>query len=200
MADGVTITTRTSLRWDSTPPGAPPAKGDRRPLQERLDAAERIETLSVVLTQPHRRSAGVLDGQEVSSDDRRLGEPLFRFCMAHGLAEACYRAGEDYDRILRRAKIAKGFLGVEMMIGDGERSATLTEAQIEALREAAVMAERRVNALLIAVMPRAPRVLERLCFDRLEPSPYDVDLIRNGLFVLAREFGMLDQGVNRFRG
>jgi hypothetical protein len=152
--------------------------------RKRTDA-ERAQTMAVALAQPHRQG----------STDPRLSEPLGRFCAAHRLKNECWRAGNQHAEVLRQAKAARGFK-VPDLIGAGGNS-DLTPQQIEAMREAAVIRERDAIAVLVTVMPRAPRAVERFVYDQLEPSIYDHDLLKHCLWKLAVHYGYIDLGVNR---
>lgn len=145
---------------------------------------ETEDTMSVAVAQPHRRG----------SLDPWAGEPLFIFVTVHGLSFGLYKAGEEYDKVLRRAKVARGF-AVPGNIPPAD-VITLTPAQIEAMREAAILREIEFSGILRAIMPRLPRVLERLCFDKLTPSPYDTGIIKHGLLALAAKYRFLDRGIN----
>jgi len=155
--------------------------GSRSPREER----EQREAMAVALAQPHR----------TGSDDRRLGTPLGRFCRRLRLRDELYDAGEQYCEIVRQAKAAKGFNVPGLAPGESDLGA-LTEEQIAAMREAAVLRLKKADEVLLAIMPRLPRAMERFAYDQLEPSLYDEDLIRHGLMKLAVSFGLLKLGIN----
>ena len=157
------------------------------PLRGRQTPAEIKETdeiMSVVRAQPHRRG----------SDDARLSEPLGRFCAVQRLREECYRAGSQYGEIVRQAKAAMGFR-VPGLVPNKE-GLPLTDDQIEAIKIAALQRLDNANCVLVAVMYRLPRAMEKLCYDQLEISPYDEGIITAGLLDLADFFGILDRGIN----
>lgn len=186
-AEHISVVTASTLKMPETPSLSPKGLGEeweRRPVAERLEEAARRDAVSVALAQPHRRGG----------DAPWLGEPLFQFVSSYGLAFGLYRAGEEYDQILMRAKVARGFkvAGNIPPVDTG----SLTPAQIEAMRQSAIIREEKISGILRAIMPRLPRVLEKLCFDRLAASPYDHDIIRHGLTILAIEFEFLDRGIN----
>lgn len=146
---------------------------------------EREDTVSVARAQPHRRG----------SDDPRAGEPLFEFCRLHQLRSECYAAGNRYAEIVGEAKTAQGFSVPGWTPGDSGFE-KLTFAQIEARKELALIKLKNAEAVLRAVMPRLPARMESLTFDQREPSPYDHGALRNGLWRLAVEFGLIKLGVN----
>jgi hypothetical protein len=183
---GIALLSRTSLRLAAVSPATPPAKGDRRPLQERIEAAAREDAVSVALAQPHRRG----------SDDPRLSEPLGRFVAVHRLRPECYEAGNRYAEIVKEAKSASGF-NVAGWAPGGQGDCDMTDAQRQARKELALSRREKADAELRSVMARAPRVMERLCYDQSEPSPYDESLIRHCLFVLSDFFGLVNLGINR---
>jgi hypothetical protein len=180
-ANAIAITTATAL-------SLPERSKFRRlgPDEEFKDFAQREQEdiMSVGLAQPHRRG----------SLEPRAGEPLFEFCAAHALAAFCYDAGAQYEQALRQAKAAKGFLVPGLF--PGENDGNLSQKQIEAMREASILRERKLSGLLRQIMPRAPAVMERLCFDQLPWSIYDESLIKQCLLALADGLGLIDRGIN----
>lgn len=182
---GFPITEITVLSAASREKSAPSAKGDRRTRAERRKAAESADAMAVALAQPHRRG----------NADPRAQEPLYQFCEAHKCAEFCYRAGALYEETLRQSKAARGFEVPGLSRGEG---GILDEDEIEALREAAVLQEKKAQERLRMIMPRLPRAMERLCYDHLgPPSPYDEQIIKDGLVALAHDiYGLLDRGIN----
>lgn len=184
------------------------AADGRLPLAERMMAAESAEAMAVALAQPHR----------AGSDDPWLAFPLGRFCRrtwvgddrrTSELRNACFGAGNDYATEIRIAKIARGE-HVEGVYSESRcvNSADLPDdpkvraaliAAAKAAIEAADGKVRRANECLLAIMPRLPRAMERLCCasDPLdEPSPYDEGMLRAGLWRLAGHYGLLDRGIN----
>lgn len=158
-----------------------------RPVKDDLptrEQKERAEIMSIAIAQPHRRG----------SDDIRLSEPLGRFCAVHKLREALYEAGCDYAVIIRQAKTARGFNVHGFSPAQGEQA--LTEKQIEAIREAAIMRERKANDILRGIMPRLPNAMEAICYDQREPSHYNYDIIRHGLWALSVHLVKIDRGIN----
>jgi len=179
------ITTATSLRFPEPPHSVPPAKGDRRPVQDRIEAAEREANIAQARLQPHRQG----------SDDPRLSTPLGRFCASpHGslprLGDHCYQAGERYAEIVRDARNAQGF-HVDGWSPSDNAAFSLTPAQMSARKDLAIIRRRYADNILKAVISRLPWAMERLCYHQLEPSPYDEGAIINGLVALAVEWGML---------
>lgn len=194
----IRIITETALVSPPKPSIVPPAAGDRRPAQERVEAAERADAVSVALAQPHR----------AGSDDPRLAFPLGRFCATawrndHDFGRKMHAAGGSYAGDVRSLKVASGFhvIGSEresMAAPNGDDD--LSPEEIQAMRANIFglrMALKRADELLLNVMPRLPRAMVRLCFDHDEPSPYDHEIIRHGLYRLALHYGHLEYSRNR---
>lgn len=182
----IVIRTATALKAAEARETIIPATYEFRSLEDRKAATARQDALSVGLAQPHRRG----------SDDTRLGTPLGRFCAAPRgagsvpLGDHCWHAGERYAEIVRDAKTAQGF-DVHGWAPSDNAVFSLTPEQIEARRDLAVSRLREADAVLRAAVPRLPRIMERLCYDQLEPGPYDGDAIIHGLVLLAIEWGLL---------
>ena len=185
VESAIPFRTETALTAPKSESAIPPAKDDRRSAQERFEAAERERARSVVLAQPHRRG----------SEDPMAGDALWETCRRLRVRKELYEAGDRYGEIVRQDRAAMGLHVPGLSRGEGD-GLDLTEAQQEAIRSAAKLKRERANAELLGIMQRAPRVLERLCYDRLPPSPYDDDVIRSGLLRLAVHFGMLKLGIN----
>ena len=185
----VPLTTATAL---ATPPVArlaPPSSGDRRSAQERVEAAERAEAMSVALAQPHR----------AGSDDPRLAFPLGRFCASvwrNDLAfgNAMHAAGAEYSKEVRAVKVARG----EHVVGSESENPLpyvlheMAGAEIAAAKAFIDGLERtldKADSLLRGVMPRCPRAMVSLCFDHLEPLLYDASMLSNGIYRLAVHYG-----------
>ena len=171
---GIVITTSTALRWPKPERQTPPAKGDRRPIQERIEAAERAENIAFVASQPHRQG----------SDDPRLSDPLGRFCAVQRLGDHCRQAGVRYREVVEDDKIARGFT-VNGWAPSDRGYAGLTDQQIEARKELAIRRRHEADAILRSIMPRLPWAMERLVYEEQEPSPYDCGIIRHGLIALS---------------
>ena len=138
-----------------------PARGRQTPAQ--IKEAEEI--MGVVKAQPHRRG----------SDDPRLSEPLGRFVASHNLRSECYDAGNRYAEIVKEAKSAMGF-DVAGWAPGGQGDYGLDEAQLQARKELALDRRKRADEVLMRLMPRLPRAMERFAYEQMEPSPYDHDL------------------------
>jgi hypothetical protein len=165
-----------------------PTSGDRRTAQERLDAQERAETLSIALNQPHRRG----------NDDKRLSDAFGRFCLNHKprpLGDHCYHAGNRYAEIVREAKNALGLTVIAWSPSDGGYM-SLTPDEIQARRDLALSRKREADEVLRAIMPRLPGALERLVYDLTEPNPYDEGILAHGLDRLARSMGLKERNIN----
>ena len=190
----IPLTTATSLTMPAKASILPPARpGDRRTAQERVEAAQRAEALSVALAQPHR----------AGSDDPRKAFPLGRFVERTWPRDGAWRdkmhaAGVAYAADVRAFKVARGFhvVGAEREVRKPEGTDDASLDEIEAQRATIDGLQRaldKANALLRGVMPRLPGVMERLCFDLLDPSPYDEAILASGLYRLAMHYGVLDR-------
>ena len=157
-----------------------------RARQTPAELREADEIMSVVRSQPHRRG----------SDDPRLSEPLGRFCALHKLREECYRAGSQYGEITRQAKAAMGFRVPGLVAGENGALAR-SDDELERDKFLALKRLDDANCVLVSIMYRLPRAMEKLTFDQLEPSPYDESVLIAGLLDLADFFGILDRGINR---
>ena len=160
------------------------------------------EVMSVVLAQPHRKGlekapSGTHDPDRFYADDARLSEPLGRFCAAKRLREECYRAGSQYAEIVRQAKSAMGFR-VPGLVPNKE-GLPPTDAELERNKIEAFKRLDNANCVLVAIMYRLPRAMEKFVYDQLEPAPNDEDIIRAGLIDLVDHFSLLDRGINRGR-
>lgn len=172
--------------------------------QEREDQqteAERTEVLSVALAQPHRRQYAANVSAEASkagSAFARLSEPLGRLCATpqpstgRPLGDHCWQAGQRYAEIVKEFKTAWGFEVGDWAPGSNGMEA-LTPEQIEARKQLAISRKKEADAVLTCIIPRLPRAMEKLCFDQLEPSPYDAGIIVNGLVNLANIWGFRQQ-------
>lgn len=184
-AEGIKLVGRTALKRAEPAPLPPRAADDRRTQEERQQAAEEAETLSVALEQRTRLGA--------KRDQKRVESALGRFCAFHQpvkLGNHCFLAGARYGRLVRGYKVAKGYpiLGQQPSSNGAD---ILTEAQREAQRQHDIMAWQDANATLRGIHPRAPVVMERLCYDELDPSPYDGGIIVNALMKFSLEWGFL---------
>lgn len=151
------------------------------------EEADQREVMSVVLAQPHRRGAR----------NERLGTALGRFCVEHkphALGDHLFAAGERYGEIIRQFKNAMGFQVPGWAPSDGGYE-ILTDAQAQAKKELAIRRKKEAEEIIIAIIPRAPRALERLTFDDLPPSPYDEGLIVACLVRLAQEWGLAPRSI-----
>jgi hypothetical protein len=153
------------------------------------------EVMSVALNQPHRRD--IKDGHQSKAGSRalRILDPLGRFCQANKLDDALWEAGRQYGEVCRQGKAAKGFATYQAR-EQGQGGATLTDAQIKAMNDVAVRRWADAEGVLRQIMGRLPRVMELLCFDEREPSPYDEAVLTQGLLRLALHFGTLKLGIN----
>lgn len=185
----IRLTTQTALEAPVKPSLVPPARNDRRTANERVEAALRAEAVSVALAQPHRGG----------SDDPRLAFALGRFCDRawpndSQFADAMHRAGASYAAEVRAVRVARGFhvVGSEREQGRTPNSDDASPEEIDAMRATIYGLERtleRADDLLRGVMDRCPRAMVRLCFDHEDPSIYDTDVLKHGLYRLALHYG-----------
>ena len=79
-----------------------------------IEKAIEAATMAVAVAQPHRANVFDARGNVVaSSEDKRLGSALGRFCLRHRprpLAPWLQDAGEEYHDVVYRWKRAMGFL------------------------------------------------------------------------------------------
>ena len=182
----------------------PSAKGDRLPIQARLEDAERAAAVAVALAQPERR--GIADAAEASqagSKAARLHEALGRFCARQWprdeeWSDSMYRAGSAYDEIIRDSLIAMGlpYIG---QAGGRDGGEELSVEQAAARKEVALARRKRADEILVRVHARGARVMESLCYVKRDPSPYDDGVLRNGLYALADWLRIIDRGINEGR-
>lgn len=199
----IKITTQTALKFPD--PEKLSTKGlgpewERRSAEDREAEAKRRDAQAVALSQPHRRGArySPQEATDATSAFARLATPLGRFCTAQHLRRECYDAGERYAEFVRQSLAARGFAVPGLV--QGEAPSNLTEDQKEALREAAVLRERAATQTLRSINPRLPRVMERFCYEQLELPVADGPIAIRGLMALARDFGMVDEGINQGKG
>ena len=195
----VPLTTATALATLPVARLAPPSSGDRRSVQERVEAAERAEAMSVALAQPHR------DG----IDDKMLVEPLGVFCrqqwpprmsdrgedLNSHHRNTMYRSGQMYAEIVHQHRVLIG-------LGSGGRTdpegggAELSDADLREKCAAARVRRENANGVLRGVFSGAIGAMVRVAVDEMAPTPYQEDLIRHCLWVLAVHFGILKNGIN----
>jgi hypothetical protein len=156
-----------------------------------LSADERREqaaTLSVALAQPHR---------QIGPDPRHpwLESPLGRLCWRVWPHDderryLCYRAGKDYAKDIRIAKLARGehveglYPERKGASGGGEPTPEDIAAQ-KIIITAADAVVAGANGVLIDVARRLPRAMEGLCGGIHDPAPYDEGILEAGLCRLA---------------
>lgn len=193
----IAFVTDTALMFPAKQSSVPTALNDRRTADERIEAAERAEAQSVALRQPHRVGSD-------SPSDPRLAFPLGRLCVAlwrndASFGDRMYGAGLKYAVEVRAVRIAAGFhvVGSERDgIRFAESSEEYSEDEIRAMRANRSALERtleKADQVLIDVMPRCPRAMVRICFDHEEPSIYDTDVLRHGLYKLSLHYGLWDR-------
>lgn len=153
---------------------------------------------AVVLSQPHRMPIYDAFGRVIArADDKRLESALGRFCAMHKprpLGDHCYQSGLRYGEIVREYKNAMGFDTPGRGSGDFDYL-ILTGPQVQARKELAIMRKREADEILMALMPRLPRAMEKLCYDEFTPSIYDEALIIDGLVLLARKYGFSPRNI-----
>jgi hypothetical protein len=200
----IPLRTETALAPAKKPSIVPSAKGDRRPAQERVEEAERRDALSVALAQPERRGiAATADASQAGSATARLHEPLGRFVARQWprdeeWADSMYRAGTAYDEIIRDSLIAMGLSYIGQS-GGRDGGEELTPEQAAARKEVALARRKRADETLMRVHARGARVMEALCYDKRDPSPYDDGILRSGLYALADWLRIIDRGINEGR-
>lgn len=137
--------------------------------------AEEALAKATVLGQPHRRGDG----------SRMLSDPLGRLCKANNWHSTSYDAGLMYGEIVRQCRRAEGHHVIGYSF-DRAPSVEITDETIDLYR----LKIRNADNELRAVMSNLPGIMVDLCYLELEPSPYSVAKIGNGLFRLAVHFGM----------
>jgi hypothetical protein len=185
-----------ALIWNrSVPPAA-----QRQGQSDKEEEAEIADVLSVAINQPHRKghSGAIYEARRAGSAFTRLSEALGRFCASpHAptglpLGDHCWQAGQRYAEIVREYKTACGF-DIHGWAPSDRGFSSLTQEQIEARKELAIQRKAEADQILRSIKLRLPAVLERLCYDQLEPFACDSGIIIGGLVALALEFGMLKQ-------
>jgi len=164
------------------------------------EEADQKAVMAVALAQPHRRGR----------DDPRLSTPLGRFVdrtwgPREPLYFSGYRAGCDYARDVNSALVAHGFCvdGFEpdqfrlSVLGAEPTAEQIAGQQAEIARLDRCVAD--ANETLAELHFRLPRAMERLCCSLVDPSPYDEDMLRAGLWRLAGHYGLLDRGINSLK-
>ena len=137
--------------------------------------AEEAKAKATVLGQPHRRGDG----------SRMLADPLGRLVKASGWHPTCYDAGLMYGEIVRQCRRAEGHHVIGYRF-DGCGGEPLEDETIDLYRAKVRIAD----AELRVAMPNLPGIMVDLCYREMEPSPYAVGKIGNGLVRLAVHFGM----------
>jgi hypothetical protein len=164
-----------------------------------IEAAERAKTMSVALAQPHRRGFSYPASPWLAS-------PLGQFCKRswpedHAIREVCYRAGNDYGRDVRAARVARGFFvdGINTEARGEVPGGGVSDDEVMSAKCAIEDAETKVRGadeVLRAIFPRLPRAMEKLCCSLESPGPYDAGILQAGLWRLAGHYGLLDRGIN----
>lgn len=194
-ASRIQLTTKTALRISQSPPIALESPTERMTREQRQEAVERAEALSVVLAQPHRQG----------NRDTRLAEPLGRFCAGHRpkpLGDHCRLAGERYEEIIREARAAQGFIVPDTAKGLSDRGLLQCEGNCalsycaanaedcpRVRRELAVQRLKESNAVLSLTLRRLPAVIEYLVYYKQDPAETDRQYIVDGLVALADLYG-----------
>jgi hypothetical protein len=160
---------------------APSAKGDRRTAQARLQALEEARAMSVALAARSRHGCS---------------EALGRFVDEQRLRGELYQAGAQYAELVRDARIALGLHVAGQPQGPGAES-NLDAAQLAARKEFALMARDSADRVLLN-RDRISAMI-RLTSDEIYPPRSETRMLRQGLFALARHFGLLKVGINEGR-
>lgn len=148
----------------------------RRSQAARLNAMEQArqeDVKSVALAQPHRQG----------SDDRALGSALGRLCRRLNWRDELYRAGEDYGEAIRAARQAEGFT----VTGSHAHAFCGLSEMTEAERERLIRKRDDLDLMLMRLDERAPRLMERLCYDDEDIPLYREALAGDCLILLAQK-------------
>jgi hypothetical protein len=184
----IPLTTATALRRPLAASIVPPARNDRRTLDERVEAALRADAVSVALAQPHR----------AGSDDPLSGSALGRYCLRRwpgehrrGFREDRCEAGNRYAVVIDNDRVACGFS--PRLFGGVNGSDKLSEQELRDRRVECAKARADAEAQ-IRDIPRAVAVMSRLCWEDRECGPYDEDVMFHALYRLAMHFGIQKRG------
>ena len=185
----IPITTASPLAWPQTPSLVPPAHNDRRSAQERVEAAQRAEAVSVALRQPHR--AGEIDPL--------AGSALGRYCLKRwpgkdrkDIREGRCQAGNQYAQDIDNDRVARGF--APRLFGEASGFGVLTDAQLQERRDNCAKAIADADASIRDICDRAPGVMRRLCWEDLAAGPYDDDVVYHALYRLAVHYKLVKTG------
>ena len=147
----------------------------RRPTVAERDKLAKLKEqaeMQTVLAQPHRRG----------NTDQRCASALGRACMALGLPQSYYDAGQNYAALRRRWRAAKGIPTDERLgIGSG---AGPEDGTVEGW-------EREIEQIWRALHSTGPGVMtltDRLACDEFDVLGEGLEKARLGLECLARHY------------
>lgn len=142
------------------------------------EESRQAEVMSVALHNPDRRGDA----------SPRAAMPLWQWVRRSGVLEELGLAGEQYEEISRKGKRAMGIgtPGASVL-----QAGELDDATRDAREALSLMRYKVIIGLLRSTAPRAYSVVERVCYDHRPPGPYDEGVLRQALWELAVEFGIL---------
>ena len=159
-----------------------------------IEKRAQAEIESIAEGQPHRRAVFDDRGHIVaSSDSKRLGTAVGRFCVRHKprpLAQWLEDAGKEYERIVYEFRKAISAPTVEQS-NDGLGAGLLSESAI------AELAQMRWNAArdaLAAADRQAAVMIEFVCVDDRDPPPEWSPVVLKGLKALADHLKLTPKG------
>lgn len=149
----------------------------QRPTAEQLreiDRKVRLKERRQVMGQPHRNGA----------DDPRCENPFGRFCIRFKLAEELYDAGEEYARLWRKWRLARGLPSMDGVFGEGSGEEPLYADPDEAWQ--AIM--RADNAM--GKFPTGRLAVTQMCAERQEVPDAMQRRAIDAIIALAVHFGL----------
>jgi hypothetical protein len=181
--------------------------GKRAGLTYRPPAVSRFPVVTIVATREAKSerqvAAELLRGAAEERDVKSVAlasraahgftDPLGRFVAAQRLRGELDAAGLTYAEIVRDARIAMGLAVPGQPKGPGKNSG-LDEDELMARKELALM--RRDGADRVLFNRQRIAAMIRLTYDEIYPPSSETRMLRQGLFALARHFGMIKLGIN----
>ena len=166
-----------------------------------IERRQEAQIMAVALAQPHRETAYDGEGRMVaSSDSRRLGTALGRFCARHKpkpLAPWLEDAGNEYAAVVYRYKRALGF---QTFRNSGDPLACPPDDETSsARREKAEMDKRRIDDELARIDRRGPIMMEALCFDEIEAPEHWGKILVDCLLAASDHFGLSPKNIRDAR-
>jgi len=193
----IPLYTQTALAWPQTPSIVPPARGDRRSAQERVDAAQRADAMRVALSQPHR------DGNADAMLECALGAYCYR-AWPRNISEHgddvnkpwrfdMFRAGQTYGIIVHQHRVWLG-LGAGGRTSPEGAQVTLSDEQIKAHCDDAKAKRAEADGVLWRIGSGAVSAMMRIAVDEFPPLAHHEDILRACLYHLAIQFGIVKKG------